>query len=389
MSLADALERVAEALPDLADEIRPANGDAQRLIERLDAARAREILAWLLEASPADAEALAAEWAEHDTGVAALAAVDENAVGKAGRKVLRRVRHRLRSRGVTLPEPPAAPRVARIPDVEEGVEGAFVSPIDPAGSRAAVIVEPHPAGGVRIFEVVTDELRGIRRCEVFQATRGQARRFLREATRAEVGAGVPAEPAAVRAYVARVAARQPRDRALPQPFAAWRSHVAGAPEGTRTPGEEAAAALGAPGPADRERVLAAIGEGRVGPWPPPEEALHETAGRIAEARESQIVVSGARQQERFQEILREAAEACYDAGFSEATAARFEESAYVYWKTGQEDLARACLAGAQAFRDEPPGDNPVARALLERLLSPLLAARKQEEEESSSLLVKP
>ena len=132
----------------------------------------------------------------------------------------------------------------------------------------------------------------------------------------------------------------------------------------------------------------------VGPWPPHQESLRETIEKLGEARDSKIVVSGTAEKGRFEEILAAAAEDAYAEGVSGQMAARFEESAYVFWKTGQEDPARACLAGARAFREQEARDNPVARALLDRLLAPLMqeAGRTEEETnetESESLLVKP
>lgn len=390
MSLADALDRAAEALPELEDVIRPANGDPDRVLDGLAADQVKTVLVWMLDESPEEGCELAAEWAEREAGLAALSAIGEEALSKTGRKALRRVRHKLRSRGLAVPDAPAAPRVATLPSVEEEVEGAFVSPLDPGGSRAIVMVTNNPTGGARIFELVTDDQLGIRRCDVYRATRGKARRFLKDATKDGAGAGVPVEPAQARALVARAARAQPSDRALPRAFAEWRGQVSAAPEDTRTPGEAAVAALPEPGPEDRARVLELIEKGRLGPWPPPRERLEGTIDALGEARDSKIVVSGPARQERFEEILREAAEAAYDEGFSGVTAARFEESAYVFWRSGEEDEARACLAGARAFREQEAGSNPVARALLGRLLAPLLQAENETEDtESESLVVKP
>jgi len=387
VSLADALERAAGALPELADRIRPANGDAERLIAALDDRQATSVLAWLLAEAPEDADELAGEWASHERGFAALTALDEAALPKPGRKALRRLRHRLRSRGVALPEAPVAEHVATLPEVEAGVEGAFVSPLDPQGSRAIVIVQGNPSGGSRIFELVAHEGLGIQRCDVYKAPRGKARRFLRDATQKARGAGVAVSADAARALVARAAATQPNDRSLPRSFTEWRSQVGVAPAGTRTPGEQVADALPEPSADDRERLLAMIEAGQVGPWPPPADVVREAADRLEEAREARIVVSGGRRGDRFEEILLDAAERAYDEGFSGQTAARFEESAYLFWKTEREPEARACLAGARAFREEPARSNPVARALLGRLLAPLM--KQKEENESESLLVKP
>lgn len=397
MSLADALDRAAEALPELEDVIRPANGDPDRVLAGLDEKQIHSVLVWMLSEVPEDGCELAAEWAEQEAGLAAVGGLREDELTKAGKKALRRVRHRLRSRGVKLEDAPAAPRVATLPEVEEGVEGAFVSPLDPGGSRSVVIVGTNPAGGARIFELVIDDQLGIRRCDVYRATRGKARRFLRDATKEGAGAGVPVSPDQARWLVGHAAKAQPTDRALPRAFGEWRGQITGAPEGTATPGAIAEAELPEPDGEDRSRLLGFIETGRLGPWPPPPERLKPAIDALEEVRESKIVVSGPARQGRFEEILREAAEAAYDEGFSALTAARFAESAYVFWKTGEEEVARACLAGARAFREQEAGSNPVARALLGRLLAPLLqadaetraAGNEDSETESESLVVKP
>jgi hypothetical protein len=72
---------------------------------------------------------------------------------------------------------------------------------------------------------------------------------------------------------------------------------------------------------------------------------------------------------------------------AERTAARFEELAYAAWKHGRAQEAQRCLAAAHAFREQPPRENPVARALLDRALRPLLDALR--EEEAASPLVRP
>ena len=57
------------------------------------------------------------------------------------------------------------------------------------------------------------------------------------------------------------------------------------------------------------------------------------------------------------------------------------------WKRGREDDAKACLTAAQGLRAGPVGNQPVARALFEAALGPVL--EKLREEEKSSLIVKP
>jgi hypothetical protein len=67
----------------------------------------------------------------------------------------------------------------------------------------------------------------------------------------------------------------------------------------------------------------------------------------------------------------------------------------VFWRAGDEERARACLAGALSLEGEAAGESPVARAFIERWLAPMLAAAGSEEgkspsaEDESPLLVRP
>ena len=55
------------------------------------------------------------------------------------------------------------------------------------------------------------------------------------------------------------------------------------------------------------------------------------------------------------------------------------ETAFVSWKREQEEEARACLAAAAAF-EASGGDHPVAVAMVEVMLTPLLAELEREDE---------
>ena len=64
--------------------------------------------------------------------------------------------------------------------------------------------------------------------------------------------------------------------------------------------------------------------------------------------------------------------------------------AYVYWKWGEDDDARACLAAADAFRSRAPADLPLARVMLELLLAPVRGRLEEAADgEEDSLIVKP
>ena len=395
MSLAQALEEAATALPEYADAIRPANGDPHRLRADLDAPAAREVAGWLLEERPAAAEELLEAWSTDDAGLAHIRALAERDLGRAGRKALRRVVHRLRSRGVPIGEPsgPRAPR--KLPAPEEPVSGALLSDLDPLGLRIGYLVEPHEGGGARIFELLLDEAAGVVDCRVYQSPRGRARRFLREAGR---GAGprlVPVPEDAWRALVRRVAAEQPADRPPPRSFAEWRSRLVGVAEDARSPGEELAAKLRvAPEPARIRRVAERVREGRLGPWPPPPDRLREEEERLRAAMATGLVLSGVQRTERLRDLVREAAERLLADGGAARLARRLEESAAMAAARGEEEAARDLLAAAAAVEAEPGSAAPVTEALAEAALAPVLRelrppAEKPETGGDEGLLVRP
>lgn len=401
MSLPDALEAAASALPAQADGIRPANGDPVRLLEELTPEAALEVLVWLFANRPEDGEELALEWEDQETGATLLAGLDEEALPKSGRKVLRKVKHRLRSRGVAVLEAAPPPKVAALGSVDEELRGAWLTPLDPSGARMAVLVEPNPARGARLFETILDDERGILSFEVYTASRGKVRSFLKKLTGGGPQSAIEVEDGALQAVVARALAVQPVDRTLPRGFGEWRSRLSAAPEGAKTPGAHVQEALGEGGDgADLEAAVELVEKGRIGPWPASREVLTQLLERMRTALEGTVIVSGATKREQLDELYAEGAREIYEGAGAERAAHRLRESAYLFWKRGDEPAARACLAAAAAFDAGDAGSNPVALAMLRLPLGPAIAqldAGVQGEtdpdgdagEESDSLIVTP
>ena len=374
MSLADALEAAASANEDLADAVRPANGDAYQLLDSLDDEAAGRLLAWLLNEDPAAAGELADAWTEEEEGIRILLAASPDGLPKAGRKVLRRVLHRLRSSGAAVAESAPAPTVARVGGVEERIEGAWLSPLDPMGARFVYQLEPHPQGGARLFEIVVDDVRGIVGFDVYSASRSKVRSFLRDLTKRDAFPAIELPIDMARAVVARAAAAHAIDRPLPRGFADWRARVAEAPEGTVLPGDEVAAALAAGG-ATPEDAVELVEQGRIGPWPPEQDVLVGLVEKLRNAAGSPLIVSGATKRDQLTDIVADATDEVFDEPGRGVAAGRLRDSAWTFWKRGDEDAARACLAAAEAFAVEgSQRDNPVARILLELPLRPAIEA---------------
>lgn len=381
MSLADILEEAASALPGDADVIRPANGDPFLLLEGLDAEGAGRVLDWVLRHDADGAVELSTAWADAEGGPDVLAAIDESALPKPGRKALRRALHRLRSQGVSLPVASRAePVVSRLPEIVDEISSGFVSALDPRGGRLVYLMESNPAGGARLFEILLDETRGVIDFDVYAAGRSRIRRFVREALERTRFPAVEVAPDAIRALVARIASAHPADRALPRQFSEWRSKVA--VQGA-TPGDLAVEELSTSDQADGQadglaRAAEMVSKGALGPWGPPAQALAEVAQqRLEAAAEADPAEDDA--------LWRELAEPIAGGARADAYVQCFRESAYVLWKLEREDEARACLSAAEAFEGRAASDNPVAIAVVEALLSQALEGlRKQSAPASDS-----
>ena len=396
MSLADTLERAASALAADADDIRPANGDPIQLLSLLEPAAQNRVLTWLLANEPSSGEELAVAWAEEEGGAEPLLEIVSSELPKAGRKGLRRALHRLRSRGIEVDSHAGRePVVARLPAIEESFEMGFVSSLDPRGTRLAYVVESNPTGGARLFEVLIDEVRGVVDFEIYAAGRSKVREFVKKLRSRQGLSVVEAAPAAVRALIARADALQPADRPSPRAFVEWRVHLA-RDAAEHTPGTELAqASVGEPEPAALTRAAELIRANELGPWPPESARLQELSEKIREQVESKLIVSGARGAERLDAAVAAACGELFEGDFAEATARRFEESAFVFAESKRGEDAEVCLATARAFRATPIADNPVARALMEQCLGSFLTSLSDKQEEGDgegedeSLIVEP
>jgi hypothetical protein len=301
----------------------------------------------------------------------------------------------LRSRGIATPEAAPAPTVARLREVEEALDGAYVSALDPMGARQLWWLEPAPSGGTRLFECAIDDARGVLAFEVYNPTRSDLRRFLKSLGASLDQAVFAVEAASAKALVLKAAERQAADRSAPRRWVEWRARL-GAAAGP-LPSALAAEALG-PASAKREDLDAAaklIADGKVGPWPPARTAMTPLVERFRTALDSPLVVSGATRREQVERQVEEAAREVFAGEAAALAAHRFRESAFCFWRRGEESEARACLAAARGFEERAPGDHPVARAFVELWLRPLLQAASGEAaaapaaEAAPSLLVRP
>lgn len=389
MSLPECLERAAGALPALAERIRPANGDPRRLLDGLAPQDAAKVLAWVLDHEADAGEELLEAWSEIDEGAAAIGAVSEEGLGKSGRKLLRRARHRLRARGVALAEPTPSPRPTTAAPARRGAlasdrfRAAHVSAPDFRGARMGYLVDDHPAGGARLFEIRFDPARGILDFKVYNAGRSKVRGFLKslvEGTRQRL---FEVDHTALCALVRRASLAQPADRALPTMFVEWRGRLfSEALDTAPTPASLARSALGEATDAVRslEAVEAAICAGRIGPWPP---GTSWVAERMEAARKAVDALTGDARTAAIDAWRDEVAEELAAESGAAGLAEQLGEWAWIDWQRGEEDEARALLAvaGMLASAQGAEARRGIARARVEALFGPFLAALRVERED--------
>jgi hypothetical protein len=376
MSLPESLEQAATELEGLADQIRPANGDPQRLLEELQPDQAGDLLAWILSREFDSAAELVEAWGETEAGAAILLGMPDEGLSKAGRKLLRKARHRLRSQGVEVAasEPPVVASRRGTP-VEDSFGAASISAPDFRGARVGYLADRHPAGGARLFEIRFDESRGILDFKVYNAGRSKVRGFLRTLSSARAHRLFDVPRAALCALVRRASLAQPADRPLPTGFIEWRGRLfSQSIENEPTPGALARAALAAEiasedSEAALESLLAQIAEGEVGPWPPP-------TGRVGEWMEqAREAVEGLEAEARIAAIeswLVTVSDDLAAATDPEWLARQLEELAWVRWQSEAPEAARSLVSAADAVLAGEAVALRVARARAESLFGTFL-----------------
>lgn len=352
MSLAESLERAATACPEDADAIRPANGDPTRLFELLDESARTRVLVWLLENEAEAGRDLAENWLQESEGAEWLTSLSTEQLPKAGRKVLRGLLHRARSQGRAVEEATTErAHVARLPQMDETISVGFLSPYDPRGGRLVYFVESNPAGGTQVFEALIDEERGVVDFQVYRAGRRQVKSFIRDVTHRGRFSAVETETSAVRALISRAAARQGEGQAFPAAFKEWRSRLALDESGLETPGDRVKNALSSDATeAEVAALCAEVDGGQMGPWPPQPGVLEGLIGPIRE--EYHAGKGGQEEDEQMRVAVADAITVGYGGALSGVNAERLTETAYLFWKKGEEAHARACLANAEILSSD-------------------------------------
>lgn len=388
MSLPETLEHAATELASLADQIRPANGDPDRLLEELKPEEAAALLVWVLEHEPGSGAELVEAWGESEAGAAVLLGLSDEGLSKVGRKLLRKARHRLRSRGleVVAVEPAATPG-RRLVKADDPFEAAYLSTPDFRGARVGYLAGRHPAGGARLFEIRFDEARGILDFKVYNAGRSKVRGFLRSLAGARARQLFDVPATALCALIRRASLAQPSDRPLPTGFVEWRGRLfSEALEKEATPGALARAALASGlDSINLEQALAdvskSIAEGEAGPWPPATRWVSEWMDKGRGAVED---LEGEARDAAIESWLEEVSADLAERLDRSLLTRHLEELAWARWQADEADLARSLIRVADAVANDAEVHRRLARTRAESLFAPFVSDLRPGEPDDES-----
>lgn len=353
----------------------------------------------LREADPAALEVALKQLGERRLVAAAevLALVDLVVEDRSLRKSARRELHRLRSVGVRAQEPQpghaaAAGRsgVSR-PDATLPVSQAWVTDIDPSGSRALWLLGERPLGGVWFAALLLNDQRGLQDLNLVDTTR---KRFLKELEQNRGKSTWVTLPGGYALQLVREAVDLTREvgGGLPTRYRALRDvfgEAAAAPERalvyeTIRPVE---ASFNPDWLEESPRLLA---EPEVAGWHvtvPPD--LRARALDVARGPAAGLLVPGHTPEQQVLQLVAEAAHQALTPLVRRALRRRLEETGYIFVATDRLAAARLTVAAARALDDPaiPPERHLFVRLLLGAGLGRLLGGERIGTRRASELLL--
>jgi hypothetical protein len=354
----------------------------------------RELL--LREADPAALEVALKQLGERREVAAAevLTLVDLIVEDRSLRKSARRELHRLRSVGVRAQEPqPSRTNTERQPRVEPTlpVAQAWVTDIDPSGSRAVWLLGERPLGGVWFAALLLNDQRGLQDMNLVDTTR---KRFLKELEQNRASGTWVTVPGDYALQLVREAVDLTREvgGGLPTRYRALRDvfgEAAGPPERglvyeTIRPVEASF------NPDWLESSPRLLGEPEVAGWHVTVPAeLKARALDVARGPAAGLLVPGHEPEQQALQLIAEAAQQALTPLVRRALRRRLEETGYIFVATDRLAVARLAVAAARALDDPtiPPERHPLVRLLLGAGLGRLLGTERIGTRRASEVLL--
>lgn len=320
-----------------------------------------------------------------------MSTTEEKGVNKAIRKTL----YRLRQRGIIWEKRPYQERSVLHPP-ELGEPQGYLGAMDSTGSMVVVVARPRLLGGMRVYFSIVNDLEGIDRFERNDLTKGGFKEFIDRLLSSEEFPVVEAPGGYCLHLLKEAAGRSHRlIKSLPTGFqgaqremqeVVWEGSVPLVYEYIE---EEAVK--------DTARLLKESGSlHRIVPFSTwflnPDEVRTYTEA-LREADESHIILTPQQKDARLSSIYMEALQELFPEEKRLLWKRRLEETAYVLWKTGQEQEARRAVSAALDLKTpfNPIEPNPfIWNLMLKSIYAQMVPYyEERQKEEEKSLIVTP
>jgi hypothetical protein len=304
---------------------------------------------------------------------------------KSLRKAIKKAAFRLRQKGIVLPEP-QDPTVS-VPKTGKAAESdilAYVGPIDGTGSRPVFVSVPQMPAGVDVAVGVVNDEEGIIE---FAFTRHSKKRMkeIKEIFFSKLPHMVEttlSHAAAVleRAYQAKGPGLNESARAYLR-LRPWLLEHTSRIE-TPVVHDFLPPETVSPDPLTESQAQRLFGHDLMASWMADLKSLRPLIERIRKAEESRIFISEGQRLEHIHRIKHEGITTLFSEARRQAVKYRLEEMAYVFFKSGEESLARLSLAAASSLaeKESPIRLNPFLKILVERTLGYYLKSIKSSEQ---------
>jgi len=300
-----------------------------------------------------------------------VAEIDKAFPHKALQKAVKKKRFQLKQKGISLAEPKPLQGPAFSLSTEE--PEAYIGPIDAAGNRPILIVIPHPLSGVDLAMGVISAEKGILEFLFGRYSRKKMKE-LKEVFFAKVPHMVETSLSHVRTVLEdayNLEKGNPGESA--REYLGLRPWLIKNAELLDRPAVSEFIALDSitPGMLTQTEVQRLLSHELMLSWAVDPERLVILMDEITRAEESPIFISEAQRREHILLIKEEGVTKIFDDKERRILRDRLQETAYVFFKIGDEPLARLCLTASLRIdqKDSLLKVNPLLSALVDRSLA--------------------
>ena len=333
------------------------------------------------------------DWVAPESGVL-LHRLSAHSTSKSLRKAVRRSIFRLQSKGIKVEEiEDSSPAVYRPPQPLHPSEG-FLTSIDSAGARMVWLIVPKTSQGIRAVSALVSDTEGLVDFYVAETTRKDFQEHLAGFQTKMPWESVEADvDYCVGLVLEAVETTKKGGKPVHPEFFHWGNILGAALSLPLKPlvyqflDEEEVKTR--PDLLDRSPSLFQLPIFQI--WISGKEQSDKYLKLLADASSSRLILAPHQQENRIFEIYRLAAHELFDRNRRLLYRRRLEEMAYILWKKGKEDEAKASLAAAIAMAEESQllSPHPFLLELVKRSLQIQLEEEKEKQEKEPEFIIRP